>query len=205
MKIGYITTFAATEPEAEVLLDGTHSESAAAEHTTEATHSEESEGIGALGLDIFAIGAQALTFLILFYVVKRFALDGIVKNLQTRHDDINRGLHLTAELDKQKAELDARVEELLKKARKEADGIVAEAHSQTGKIVQAAEESANRRAEEILRAAEGKIERDITEARAGLKSEMATLIAEATEAILGEKLDAAGDKKLIEKYLDGAS
>jgi F-type H+-transporting ATPase subunit b len=165
---------------------------------------EETEGIAALGLDPIALLAQAVTFLVLFWVIKKYAVSGIVKNLEKRHNDINRGLHLTAEMDKAKTELDAQVEKALAKARKEADGIVAEAKTESGKIVQAAEEAANRRADEILRATEGKIEREISEARAGLKAEMAGLITEATEAILQEKLDANTDRQLVEKYLKEA-
>ena len=137
-------------------------------------------------------------------MVKKFALDGIVANLDKREKDINRGLHLTAEMDKQKAELDARVETVLKAARKDADGIVAEANAESGKVIQAAEEKANARADEIMRAAEGKIEREIVEARAGLKAEMAGLITEATEAVLNQKLDAKEDRKLVEDYLKEA-
>ncbi len=173
-------------------------------HTTEDSHASESEGIGALGLDVFAIGAQLITFLVLLWAVKKFALDGIVKNLDKRHNDINRGLHLTAEMDKQKAELDERVEKVLKTARKDADVILAEANAESGKIIHAAEDTANRKAEEIMRAAEGKIERDIADARNGLKAEMAGLITEATEAILDQKLDDKSDRKLVEDYLKGA-
>jgi F-type H+-transporting ATPase subunit b len=190
----------ATEtPESHANESETHASTA-----EEAGHGEESEGIAALGIDPIAIGAQLLTFLVLFVIVKKFALEGIVKNLQKRHDDINRGLHLTAELDKQKAELDVRVEEALRAARKEADQIIAEAQAETGKMIQAAEEKANVKAEEIMRQAEGKIERDIADARNGLKKEMAGLITEATEAILGQKLDANSDRKLVEDYLKGA-
>lgn len=176
------------------------------ESTTGASHETggESEGIAALGLSPVAIGAQLLTFLVLFIVVKKFALEGIVKNLQKRHDDINRGLHLTAELDKEKADLDVRVEQALKAARKEADAIIAEAHVETNKMIQAAEEKAGLKADEIIKAAEGKIERDIVEARNGLKKEMAELITDATEAILNQKLDASADRKLVEAYLKGA-
>ncbi len=165
---------------------------------------ESSEGIGALGLDIFAIGAQLITFLLLLWLVKKFALDGIVKNLDKRHNDIDRGLHLTAEMDKQKAELDERVEEVLKIARKDADSILSEASAESGKIIHAAEDAASRKADEIIRSAEGKIEREIAEARQGLKAEMAGLITEATEAILNHKLDDKADRKLVEDYLKGA-
>ncbi len=179
----------------------------ASTHTTESTghgSEEEAQGIAALGLDPFAIGAQALTFLVLFIIVKKYALSGIVANLDKRHKDINRGLHLTAELDKKNAELDEKVDVVLRGARKDADGIIAEAHSESGKIIRAAEESASRKAEEIMRAAEGKIEREIADARKGLKAEMADLVGEATEAILGQKLDQNADRNLIEQYLNKA-
>lgn len=164
---------------------------------------ESSEGIGALGLSLPAIIASAITFLVLFLVVKKYALSGIVANLEKRENDINRGLHLTAEMDKKAAELEATVEKTLKQARVDADAIIAEAHTETGKMIQEAEEKASRKADEIIRAAEGKIERDIAEARDGLKSEMAGLITEATEAILNQKLDDTSDRKLVEDYLKG--
>jgi F-type H+-transporting ATPase subunit b len=165
---------------------------------------ETSEGIGALGLDPIALLAQAATFLLLLWVVKKYALDGIVKNLDKRHNDIDRGLHLTAEMDKQKAELEATVEKAMANARKESDVIIAEARTESGRVIQAAEESANRRAEEIMKAAEGKIANDISSARQELKEEMANLITDATEAILNQKLDAKEDLKLIEDYLKEA-
>lgn len=218
MNIAY-RIVAATEPVVEQVAEEVHTTAPVAEtehvvgesktdtaHTTESTGQgeEESEGIAALGLDPMAIGAQLLTFLVLFWVIKKFALSGIVKNLQKRHEDINRGLHLTAELDKQKSELDERVEALLKVARKDADKVIAEAHTESSKIIQAAEATAIQKAEDILKAAEGKIERDIADARIGLKSEMAGLITDATEAILNQKLDAGSDRKLVENYLKEA-
>jgi F-type H+-transporting ATPase subunit b len=162
---------------------------------------ESSEGLAALDINPAALGAQLITFLVLFYVVKKYALKGIVANLEKRHNDINRGLHLTAELDKQKAELDEAVDKALAKARKDADQIIAEAHNESGKIIQAAEESANRKAEEIIRIAEGKIEQDIAQARSGLKAEMAELVVAATESILDEKLDAKKDASLIDRMM----
>jgi len=209
----FYTIIGATEAVTEKTAGEAHNEgsttvdrSKTSDYATESSgHSaDESEGIAALGIDPIAIGAQLLTFAVLFFVIKKFALSGIVKNLQKRHDDINRGLHLTAELDQQKAELDERVEKLLAGARKDADLVIAEARIESGKIIKASEESAGHRADEIVRAAEGKIEREIVEARNGLKREMAGLITEATEAILNQKLDTNADRKLVEDYLKGA-
>ncbi len=165
---------------------------------------ESSQGIAALGLDPIQILAQAATFLLLFWVIKKYALNGIVEKLDTRHKDINRGLHLTAEMDKKNAELEEQVEKAMKAARKSADVVIAEAHSESGNIIRAAEEKADRRAEGMLKDAEGRIEREITDARKNLQSEMTVLVTEATEAVLSQKLDAAGDRKLVEKYLEEA-
>ncbi len=165
---------------------------------------ESSEGIGALGLSLPAIIASFITFAVLFFVLKKYAISGIVANLEKREKDINRGLHLTAEMDKKAVELEATVEKTMKAARKDADAIIAEAQAETGKMIADAEAAATRKADDILRAAEGKIERDIADARAGLKAEMAELITEATEAILNTKLDASSDRKLVEDYLKEA-
>lgn len=161
----------------------------------------EEAGIAALGIDPLALLAQAGTFLVLFFVVKKFALNKIVKSLDDRHNTINRGLHLTAEMDKLKNELDQRVESALKEARGEADKIIAEARTESGEIIRSAEDSAQRKADAIVKEAEGKIERDIAEARDGLRAEVASLVAEVSEAVLREKLDGSKDRVLTEKYL----
>ena len=166
-----------------------------------ATEEASTEGIAALGLDPIQILAQAGTFLLLYWIVKKYAMEGIVKKLDQRHNDINRGLHLTAEMDKMKADLDSRVDTILRKARKDADGVIAEARTESGQIIQAAEEAAGRKADGIMRDAEGKIEREIVKARENLKGEMASLVTEATEAVLMQKLDASSDRKLVEDYL----
>ncbi len=184
-----LNTFAAIDPAA--VEDGAYA-------------AEASEGIGALGLSLPAIGASALTFLVLFWIIKKYALDGIVANLEKRESDISRGLHLTAQMDKKAAELELTVEKALKAARKEADGIIANARTETGAIIAVAEKSATTRGDAIIRAAEGRIEREVSQARQDLKSEMASLVTEATESILNQKLDAPSDRKLVENYLSEA-
>lgn len=160
---------------------------------------EEVSGIGALGIDFLAILAQAVTFLLLFWVIKKFALDGIVKTLEKRRKTIDDGVRLGREMEAEKAALDEKVEGLLKKARTEADGIIAGGQKEAGEIIKAAEEAASRKAEAILEEAHGKITEDIEAARKGLEQEMRSLVAEATEVIIEEKLDAKKDEGLIKR------
>lgn len=167
-------------------------------------HAEETGGIGALGLDPLAIAAQALTFLVLFFVIRKYALTKIVATLENRRKTIDRGLHLTAEMDKLKAELEDRVDQTLREARSEADNILNEARLESGNVIRAAEETANRKADAILEEANGKIAREIESARSGLKNEVAGMVVEVSETILREKVTDSKDRQLVEKYVSEA-
>jgi len=160
---------------------------------------EEASGIGALGIDFLAILAQAATFLILFFVIKKFALDGIVKTLEKRRKTIDDGVRLGQEMEAEKARLDEKVDAALRRARADADTIIAGGQKEAGEIIKAAEEAATRKADAILADAHGKIEEDIDAARRGLEQEMRQLVAEATEVIIEEKLDAKKDEGLIKR------
>ena len=170
-------------------------------HTFASTASAEDEGIAALGIDPLAILIQAATFLVLFFLIQKLALKKIVTSLEERRKTINRGLHLTSEMDTLKADLDARVEKALKKARKDADVILQEARTESNEIIKAAEMSAGRKADALLRDASAKIDRDITQAKKDLKNEVVGLVTEVTGAVLREKVTASEDRKLTEKYL----
>ncbi len=162
---------------------------------------EEVSGIGALGIDVLAILAQAFTFLVLFFIIKKFALDGIIKTLEKRRQTIDDGVRLGREMEAEKAALDAKVDDALKAARAEADEIIAGGQKEASQIIKAAEEAASRKAEAILADAHGKISEDIAAARKGLQQEMRTLVTEATEIIIEEKLDQRKDESLIKRAL----
>lgn len=160
---------------------------------------EEVQGIAALGIDPLAILAQAGTFLVLFFVIKKFALDKIFSTLEERRDKINEGVELGLEMELQKQKLEETVRSELQKTRLQADEIIATAHSEAGAVIKAAEETAARKADMVLADAHTKIEEDIVQARRNLEKDMRSLVAEATETIIREKLDAPRDMQLIDE------
>ena len=162
---------------------------------------EQASGIAALGIDPLAILAQALTFLVLFFVLKKFAMKGIVDTLEKRRKTIDDGVRLGLEMETEKAKLDEQVEILLQKARGEADKIIAQAHDESGSIVKEAEAKAIAKVEIMLKDAEAKIDEEIIHARKALQQETLTLVADATEKIIQTKLDQRRDAGLIEKAL----
>lgn len=165
---------------------------------------EEAGGISAVGLDPWALLAQAVTFLVLFWVIKRFALDKIVDTLEERRKTIDKGVRLGIHMQSEQDKLADTIELKLHEARQQADTIIAEANQEAGAILKNAEESAQHRGEKMLEDARARIEDDVQKAKRELEKEMVQLVAQATEIIIDEKLDAKKDSNLIERALEGA-
>jgi F-type H+-transporting ATPase subunit b len=162
---------------------------------------EEPQGIAALGLDPLAILAQAATFLVLFFIIKKFALDKIVATLEDRRKTIDSGVRLGREMEAEKERLSEEIGKELHKARIEADKIVATSREEAASILHDAQEAAQRKTDALLADARAKIEEDILKARTTLEQDVLELVAEATAIITEEKLDAKKDMNMIERAI----
>ncbi len=162
-------------------------------------------GIGALGVDLKGLLLQIVTFLVVFFLLKKFALDKIVATLEKRRQTIDDGVQLGQEMAAQKASLDAKVEKVLHKARLEADKIITAGHHEAGVLLKEAEEAARHKSEQMFADASRRIEEDLAGARRQLEKETLQLVAEATAAVLAEKLDGERDRQLIESAVKEVS
>jgi F-type H+-transporting ATPase subunit b len=161
----------------------------------------ESSGIGALGVDGRAFVIQLITFGLAFLVLKRYAFKPIVKVLNERRETIESGVKLGEEMKKENDKLEARVAKILQDTRTEADAIIAGAQDTARQTVREAEDKAREKAAGILQEAESRIDQDTARARKQLEKELVGLVSDATEAIIGEKVDAKKDAQLIERAL----
>ena len=166
-----------------------------------ASEAAEKEGIAVLGIDPKSVLLQAGTFLLLFFILEKFALRGIVDSLEKRRKTIDKGVSLGLEMQNVKEGFDKELKDMQHTARNEADKILALAHQEAGEIIKGAEAAASEKADGVMRDASARIEREMQSARKELRSEMLTLVSEATEVIIGEKLDAKKDASLIERAL----
>jgi len=162
---------------------------------------ETESGIGALGIDPIKIALQAGTFLILFFLIKKYALDNIVKNLDDRRYKIDEGLTNAEQAEKRLREVGVESEKVMAQARKDGDKVVEDANKESGAIVQSARDQAQVEHDQKLDEADNKIAQKQKEVSKGLKGEAASLVALATETIIGEKLDAKKDSALLDKAL----
>ncbi len=164
---------------------------------------ESSSGIGALGIDSKAFVIQLVTFVLAFWVLKRYAFGPIVKAMDQRRKTIESGVKLGEEMQKEKIKLEQQVEDSLHQARQQADEIITSAQESARQAIREAEDKARDKAAVILKEADDRIVQDSARARQALEAELAGLVGEATEAIIQEKLDAKKDAGLIERFLKG--
>lgn len=162
---------------------------------------DSSSGIGALGLDGKALIIQLISFVLAFLVLKKWAFGPIVRMMDARRETIEKGVNLGEKMQKEQVEFEKKVASALADARKEADAILADAHSQARDAIHEAEEKAREKAENIVAEAQERIDQQTAQARQKLEKELVGLIADATEAVVGEKVDAQKDAALINKAL----
>ena len=163
---------------------------------------QSSSGIGALGFSLSSFLIQLGSFLIVFLILKKYAFKPIIKILKERSDLINDGITLGESLNKQKSQLEDKIEDELHKTHQQADRIISDAHQKAREMITTAEEDALKKAQLVAEDALKRIDRDAAVTREKLKSELVGLVSEATEAIIGEKIDSKSDAALIDKALN---
>lgn len=160
--------------------------------------------LGALGIDVRLLILQVVAFLILLFALRKWVYPIFVKAIDERQDAIEAGLKASQEAQKQAEEAEKAIDARLDTARKQADEILAATHKEANAIVGDAEEKAARRAENIVAEAKSEMKNQLNAARAELKAETRQLVAQATEKIIGEKLDASKDAKLVDSAIEHA-
>ena len=156
-----------------------------------------------LGLNGKAFAVQLITFVLVFLVLKRFAFKPITRMLEKRRQTIEDGVRLGQKLEKEKNKLDEEVARIMREARHEADKIIAAGHKDARASIREAEKTAAAKAERILADAEERIHEETEHARRKLEKDLVGLVSEATEAVVGEKVDAKKDAELVKKALKG--
>jgi len=162
---------------------------------------DSSSGIGALGISVSAFIIQLLTFVLVFLLLRRFAFKPVIKLLQDRRKIIDDGVRMGEKLAKEQTKFDAKLDAAMRQAREEADHIIATGHKEAREVVREAEKTAQRKADSILADAEVRINEESERAKRALEKDIVGLVSEATEAIVGEKVDPKKDAEIIDKII----
>lgn len=168
---------------------------------TEAAEAASGGLLGALGIDGRLFITQLIAFLVLLAILKKWVFPPMIRAIDKRQELLDTTMKEAAAARKALEKAESKADDVLVAARKEADALLVRSNDAAAAAVQAAEIRAKERADQIVVDARATLDADVRKAQALLKKEAVTLVAAATEQVIGEKVDAAKDAKLIEKAL----
>jgi len=139
-----------------------------------------------------------LVFLIVLWVLKKYAWKPILNSLNTREKSISDSLATAERIKAEMAQLKSENETLLFQAREERATILKEARDTKDKLINEAKEQAKQAAEKIIADAQLTIERNKMAALIEVKNEIGLIVVEISEKILRRELE---NKTEQEKYI----
>ncbi|MDC8005051.1 F0F1 ATP synthase subunit B [Aureisphaera galaxeae] len=154
-------------------------------------------------LDLFV--KQTVLFLILIFLMVKFAWKPILKALNDREDGIKDALDAAEKARHEMENLQADNEKLLKEAREERDAMMKEARELKAKMISDAKEEAKGEADKMIANAKAAIESEKKAAVADIKNQVASLSVEIAEKVVKEELSNKDKQlKLVESMLGDA-
>jgi F-type H+-transporting ATPase subunit b len=139
-----------------------------------------------------------LAFLIVLFILGKYAWPAIVKGLKEREASITDALATAERVKAEMAQLKSENEALLEKAREERAMMLKEARDTKDKIINEAKEQAKTEAGKIITDARTAIEQQKMAAITEVKNQIGNLVVEVSEKILRRQLD---NKPEQERYI----
>jgi F-type H+-transporting ATPase subunit b len=140
--------------------------------------------IPSFGLIIWTL----LAFLIVFFILKKFAWKPILKSLKARETSIAESLATAERIKAEMAQFKSENEALLAKAREERGQILKEARDTKDKIINEAKDQAKVEANKIITDAQAAIQQQKMAALTDVKNQVGQLVIEVSEKVLRREL-----------------
>lgn len=147
-----------------------------------------------LGLIIWTL----LSFLVVFFILKKFAWPSILNGLRKREETIAESLASAERIKGEMAQMKSENESLLAQAREERAGMLKDAKFTADKMVSDAKERAKSEYDKILVDAQAAIQQQKNAVLTDLKNQVGSLIIEVAEKVLRQELN---DKQKQETYI----
>ncbi len=145
---------------------------------------------------------QILGFLIVLWVLKRFAWGPVLAMLESRRrkiaSDVDAAKHLRTEAET----LRAQYEEQIRAIEAESRQRIQEAVQEGQKIAEEIKATAQADAQRISEKAKADLELEVNKAKATLRSDMVRLSLDAAGRLIGGSLDDEHHRKLVDGFLD---
>ncbi len=165
---------------------------------------QEEEGgglLGALGVNLFSFLWQLFAFLVLLFVLRKYAYRPVMNMLDERANRIRNSMETAERVQREMAEMEQRSRQMLEQSRRESQAVITQAQQTAERIQAQAQESARNQANEIVSRAQVEINRERVEAMAQLRREVADLAITAASRVVRRELDPQTHIRLINETL----
>jgi F-type H+-transporting ATPase subunit b len=150
------------------------------------------------GVDWHKFLSQVILFLVVYWVLSKYAFGPVLKMLQERRRRIEEGQHNAEKIKRQLAEAELRYQEVLRKANEEATKLLEEARASSDAISQKQLQQAIKDAEGIIAKAQDTIAQERNKMVSEVKKEMVDLVVKTTSKVVGKVITPEDQKRLSE-------
>ncbi|MCK4880308.1 MAG: F0F1 ATP synthase subunit B [Bacteroidales bacterium] len=146
-----------------------------------------------------------LSFLILLFILGKFAWPAILTAIRARNESIRHALEAADKAKEEMAILQADNKKILAEARAERDALMKEAKEMKDKLIADAKEKAAEEARKLVQSAREAIQREKAAALNDMKEQMVSISVDIAEKILRIKLEESkAQKELVDKLINEA-
>lgn len=170
-----------------------------------ATASEEKPDLfTSIGIDWKLLALQTIAFLLLLWFLKRYVYPSLVGMLDKHDARLNEAANAVKEAEARALKSQQETEKLLREARKEASAIMSTAKQEASQLATESDHKAKERAERMVHEARNQVLREVDAAKVALRNELVDLVAQATEKVTANVVDAKANEKIISRSLKDA-
>ena len=143
--------------------------------------------------------AQIILFLVVYWILSKYAFGPILAVLTERRRRIEEGQHNAERIKKQLADAELRYQEVLRKANDDASRLLEEARTSSDAISQKQLQQAIKDAEGIIAKAQDTIVQERNKMVSEVKKEMVDLVVKTTAKVVGKVITPEDQKRLSEE------
>jgi F-type H+-transporting ATPase subunit b len=158
-----------------------------------------SELLNTFGIEWPKFLAQLILFIVVYFILKRFAFGPIIAMLEERRRRIEEGQLNAEKIKQQLAEAEQRHSEILAKANAEAQKMIDEARASASVVAERRQQEAIAAAEQILAKAREASAMEHERTMAQLKRELGRLVVDTTAKVTGKVLTSDDQRRLQEE------
>ncbi len=142
-------------------------------------------------------------FVVLLFVLKKWAWGPIVQALQAREDGIKKDIEDARKARQEAEELLEKYKQQLEQARKDAQKLIAEANQRAEELHQQRKKEVEEEAQAMIAKAKDEIELERQKAAQELRREVVEIAITAASKVIGQALKAEDHRDLIQREIEG--